>query len=709
MNTIMEESKTTSDYVYEDEFSFVTKDNEVFLKGGPKTEERKICDLGGGEIQSEIEDLQNAFASLKQKVQEMAGRETITTEELHDLKEEVRTAKAIGDFDELHELIEQLEHRIGSSEAEATEETGGEAEEPVAADVAEQDEEDPEQAESGDEDDPISFYRRLAKQAEALSNQNDWSYVESELDNLSRQWSEGPEVEAEEEIKKLFQKFTRSANKFEERKKEHLEKVNERKKKNLARKRELLTQFKKIIENEEWTATGKVGKLKNQWSSVGPLPSGEGEDLDQKFDELVSVFNEHKVDRLVQKRQKEEDNLMLKLIVLDKMENIVSSIDASVKDWRKLEDDFDSLTRQWKKIGRVPGEKSNEVWGRYKNAQDEYYNRKYEFDAEHRKKVDQYRSKKEKICEEAEALLEAEDLATASRKMNKLHRRWKSIGNLPQRDENELWDRFKAATDSFNVRRSENIDKLHEQEEEHYRQKLQLIEQANAIKDTTDWDEGHRKMQSLMEKWKTIGPVPRKKSNKIWKQFKEAMDAFYDLRREHYKEIKEERKDNLREKQEILEQLRELSQHEDPIKAVDLAKPLQEKFKEAGYVPIKKKNKIWKQYRRVCDVIYDRFRAAKSGNKFDQELAKADLEHDQREKIQEMRKKFKKIQKEVSSLEGEVLQYKESMTYFKPSGKGNDLIDEIQQKIDRAENKLQEKQDQLDTLARKIEDIKAES
>src|SRR5699024_10231990 len=149
--------------------------------------------------------------------------------------------------------------------------------------------------------------------------------------------------------------------------------------------------------------------------------------------------------------------------------------------------------------------------------------------------------------------------------------------------------------------------------------------------------------------------VSRKKSNKIWKQFKGAMDVFYDRRREHFKEVKEKRKDNLKEKKEILEKLRELGQHEDPIEAVNIAKGLQEEFKNAGYVPIKQKNKMWKQYRVVCDVIYNRFRAAKSGDKVDQELAKAELDKGDRSKIQSLRKEFKKIEKEVRGLEKEVL------------------------------------------------------
>src|SRR5699024_603359 len=115
----MEESKTTSDYVYEDEFSFVTKDNELFLKGRSRTEERKICSLDEEDIQSKIEDLKNAFAGLKQRVQEVADQQKVSSGQVSALDEEARTAKAIGDFDELFKTIEELEQRAGSSEEES--------------------------------------------------------------------------------------------------------------------------------------------------------------------------------------------------------------------------------------------------------------------------------------------------------------------------------------------------------------------------------------------------------------------------------------------------------------------------------------------------------------------------------------------------------------------------------------------------------------
>ncbi len=718
----MEEEKTsTSEFLYEDEFVFLTDENELFLKEGVRESSQKLCEVPVEEVEEKIEELKSIFADLQQNVQQTLAEKELTDELLASLREQVQNTTAIGDFDALlKEINSHVPQGSPDAENESDDKISGDASTGAVAESAEEEAdkstetENQEHGESSDtdeqaeEDDPVTFYEQIVNKAQDLAQQNDWSYVSTELDNLSRKWSEGPDTESPE-VKKLFQKFNDAVEKFQDRKEEHYKQQKQQKQENLETRKNLLEEFEGIISNETWTATKRVSQMKHQWNNATPLPSGKGEEMDERFDELLETFNEHKVDRLVQKRQKQEDNLMLKLAVLEKMENVANSITHETTEWDEIDEKFDDLTKQWKKIGRVPKEKANNVWERYKSAQDTYYDQKYKHDPEHQSKVDRFYHKKEKLCEEAEALLEADDLATAARKINKLHRRWKKVGNLPQRTEDELWNRFKSATDAFNEKKSNNQDKIEKQEEEHYQQKLELIDKANAIKDTDDFEKGHSKMQSYMDRWKEIGPVPRKKSNKIWKQFKGAMDEFYDRRREHFKEVKEERKENLEEKKEILEKLRELGQHEDPIEAVEIAKGLQEKFKNVGYVPIKQKNKMWKQYREACDVIYDRMRAAKSGDKFDQELAKADLDPEDRNKIQQLRKEYKNVKKEVRSLEKEALQYKEKKTYFKPSSGGNSLLDEVEEKIENVEQEIEKKQQKMDSLTEKMEEIREES
>lgn len=701
----MEKSKATSEYVYEDEFSYVTEDGEIYRKRNNHQAKKKLGETEPDDLESVMAEYRRNFVSLQEQINEL---ETLSDEELNAWETKLEEVNAIGNINELYEQLHAL-REAGDDEVQAKDdskesapESESQGDEPAEAEVQADDE----------EVNPIEYYKALTKEAQEITKNEDWQETRKKLDKLSHRWSDGPDVESEEDeekVKDLYYKFTKAEESFQKQKEEHFEKAEKKRKENLSRKQVVIQEIEKIVNDENWTATGQVKKLENKWSSIGAVPKEQAGELNQKFEALVKEFKSHKVDRLVEKRQKLEDNLMMKMVVLDKMEQVAADIDKNTTNWDEIADTFEDLTKQWKKIGRVPREKANKVWSRYKSAQDEYYDKKYKYHIDHRSKVDSFTAKKENVIEEAEALVEQDDIAKAARKVNKLHRRWKKIGNLPQRKEDVLWDRFKAATDAFNKKKAENADLIEKQEEEHYQQKLKLIEEAEEIKDTNDWDKGHRKMQSLMDKWKQIGPVPRNRSNKIWKQFKGAMDVFYDRRREHFAEAKEQQKKNLKKKEEILEKLRELHQHEDPIEAVNEAKKLQAEFKDVGYVPIKKKNEMWQKYREACDVIYDRMRAAKSGNKFDQELAKADLDAEQRSEIQQLRKQHKELEKEVRSLKQEVLQLEESKSNFNFSNEENPLFKEMQEKISKARAKLESKKNKLEALSIEMEDIREQS
>lgn len=584
------------------------------------------------------------------------------------------------------------------------------------------DEKDPDQTaseadeSSGSEEeqqgDKLDYYRDLVEKAREVAKQSDWSYVSMELDNIGHRWDEGPQytnTELEEEGNELFQQFEEIREDFEKRKEQHYEELNEKKQKNLERKKELLDDLREIVEQQQWKAESKVKSIKKQWDKITMLPADKGEDLDKEFHTLLNTFDENKVDYFAEQAQREEENLQGKLLVLDKMEQLAESIDSEDENWKELHNQFQDLNRQWKKIGKVPKEKRGEVWGRYKSAQDKYHERKYEYDEIFRKKFDKHLSTKEQLIDEAKELMEFEDIAKASSKVNKLHRRWKKAGNLPQKKENELWKRFKSALDTFNEKKSNNLELVKQQEEEHYEEKLKLIEEAEELKDTDDFKRGHDKMQSLMKKWKEIGPAPHKKSEKIWQQFKGAMDHFYDRRREHFRKQKEEQKENLKKKEEIVEKLRELGSHEDPIEAVSEAKKLQSQFKDIGYVPIKQKNTIWKKYRKACDVIYDRYRAAKSGQKSAPTGREDQLDDEIRSKIRSKQKEVGKLKKQIKELEKEVIQFKETRTYFSASSEeGNALQQQIEDKIENAEEELEAKKDKLDEITEEIEELKEE-
>lgn len=555
-----------------------------------------------------------------------------------------------------------------------------------------------------DEISAVNYYSDLAEKAESLLNLSDWAMASMEFDNIDHLWKEGPDPE-EADIKPFREKIDQYREQLEEKKKAHYELQKKIREENLGKKKDLLKEFKQIIDDEKWSHTRDVARIRNRWEKIKPIPAEETEYLEESFSAFLTTFDEHKVDRLVKKKQEEEDNLTVKLVILEKMESFIKGIDDR-SEWAELDKKLAEFVRQFRKIGRIPSEKNQETWDRFYEAQDTFHSMRFKYDSAYRKEIEKFLSKKKKLIDEAEALLDSDDLADAARKVNKLHRRWKKIGNLPQKDENEMWDRFKAATDAFNEKKSENIDELRDQEEENYNEKLNLIEKAIAIQDSEEWESTHKVFQKLMNDWKKVGPVPRKKSGKIWKKFKGAMDHFYDRRRDYFKEVKEERKDNLKEKDDIIDQLKALSSHENPVEAVELAKPLQDEFKKAGYVPIKHKNRLWKEYREACDVIYDRFRAAKSAVEIVGKENIDQFSNDDLSKIKKKQDQVNNLRKQISKQSSELIQMKESLSYFKPSKGGSSILDDAKKRIENSEKEIEEKENQLNKLEVEIDKLK---
>jgi hypothetical protein len=184
------------------------------------------------------------------------------------------------------------------------------------------------------------------------------------------------------------------------------------------------------------------------------------------------------------------------------------------------------------------------------------------------------------------------------------------------------------------------------------------------------------------------------------------MDHFYDRRRDHFKEVKEERKDNLKDKEEVISKLNELGNHENPVEAVELAKPLQEEFKKAGYVPIKHKNRLWKEYREACDTIYERFRAAKSAVEI---VGKENISQFSTDDLAEIKKKqdrVNKTYKQISKMSSDLIQMKESISYFKPSKSGSSILDDAKKRIEDTENEIEKLEEQLQKDEMEIDKLK---
>jgi hypothetical protein len=541
------------------------------------------------------------------------------------------------------------------------------------------------------------YYLDLVSKADDYARQTDWAHIPQLFASIYDSWNEGPEL-ASPRKDALRNRVDKALETFNVRKSEHYDHLREKRQKNLDYRLILLERLQKILDQKRWQAAGEVASIRRKWDDIKQLPSGAPlEEQNETFNKLLVGFDEKRVDYLVKVREKEEENLTGKLMIIEKMELVTKKAGPDVENWEIPDNEIGELTRQWRKIKHVPKEKEDEVWDRFKKVRDSYFTIKAEHDQSYKKELESNIKSKQRLIRKALSLNEENDLAKGVRTINRLHNEWKKIGAVPKELNDKLWDEFKAASDAFNKLKSENIDVIREQENQNYEQKVALCEQAEALADAENFKTAADEMVKLLAEWKKIGPVPRKKTNPVWNRFKKAMDDFYKKRRSFFKDVRVEQKENLDKKREIIENITTLAGLEDPSGAIEKVKALQEEYKSIGFVPIKYKDSIWSEYKSALDLVYGKARASHKGAHDDHRQGGRAPAPDRADK--RVQQEIFKLRRECDDLKNTILNYSDTMTYIKPNKKGLELRQEIQNNIDEAEKRIREKQEKIEQLS----------
>ncbi|MEX1135362.1 MAG: DUF349 domain-containing protein [Balneolales bacterium] len=700
--SVLNQNSKASVYLFENESGFVTGDSRLVQKDNAFFKGRELGKVNPEKVEEAVEHYQQSFNLLDgyvAKVLKMIDASSDRRAQLSKLgvlAEEINQTDAIGDFGALLSKVDERK-KVISGGISADDVSEG-APKTTLAPATEGDPADKQENQQPE----LPELQELVARAQSISTGSDWQYAGLEFENLRIKWEKAPVPENQKVYNDLWGKFRDAETTFFKRKTEHQNKQREKRQSNLEKRQQLLEKLQNLVANHKWQAIDEVKSIQRKWESFKKLPADDAKKQDKEYEALLEVFDKNKIEYLVHARQKEEDNLTGKLAVLDKLNNIVTGASSETKNWDALDKQVEELTRQWKKIGPVPKENSNQIWNKLRAAKDEYYNKKLELNPVYKKELERNYQKMLGICVETEKLKEEKDLALAARQINTLHKKWKKIGPVPQEHNQPLWDRFKAASDEFNKRKEENIDVLRDQEQDNYELKKQLCDQAEALSETEDLMKGAREMDSLVHRWKEVGPVPKNKSGKIWRRFKKAMDIFHKNRRNFFKEQREEQRKNLDEKKKVIEEINKLADHENAGEAIQLVKPLQEKFKQIGFVPIKKKDIIYKEFKQACDVIYERGRSESKGDEPKKTKFSSPPEGNASRKISS---EIHKLKKECDKLNDEILHFDDYITFVKPSKKGNQLRDQIQDKIDSAKEKLEGKLQRIDDLKSELDEI----
>lgn len=459
---------------------------------------------------------------------------------------------------------------------------------------------------------------------------------------------------------------------------------------NLEAKKKILEELKVLINSEETLKKtyDEFKAIQERWKEIGMVPKAEAQGIWQNYHFLIEKF----FDKVkINKELKDLDlrkNLAHKIELCEKAEELLLEPSLN-KSFKRLQE----LHEEWKEIGPVATDKRDEVWDRFKSATEKINDRRHEHYKKIQGDLDANYAAKVVLCEKAEVLVADEYNSTkqwqdSTQKLNELLKMWKSIGPAPSKVNNEIWLRFKTQLDQYFTNKKEYFGKLKDVHLHNYNLKVDLCLQAESHRLSNDWKNSSRELIRLQDEWKKIGPVPRKHSDKIWKRFRTACDAFFTAKSQYFKDQSAGENENLKSKQQIVEKLVAFEYGANKHESLNSLKDLQREWMEIGHVPIKEKDKLQAEYKAAVNKIYEKLKidSAEAGNI--SYKSRFDNLKDQPDANRIISRERNGLQTKIDSLREEILLWENNIGFFANSKQANVLKAEFEAKIAHAKEEL---------------------
>lgn len=272
----------------------------------------------------------------------------------------------------------------------------------------------------------------------------------------------------------------------------------------------------------------QLQSLHAQWKEIGPVAKEHQEEAWNRFKEVTDKINEayHKFfDTL---REEQENNLKLKEEICRKLEEYAVLNIEKATDWNTASDGVLALQEEWKHAGTIPIKERNRLYKRYRAACDAFFNKKRQFFQEIQSMQSQNLAKKIALCEKVEAIKESTEWRTTTSKIIEYQREWKTIGPIPKKISNKIWNRFRSACDYFFDRKSELMKNVNSDQEKNLELKRALIEEARNFQLTGNTDEDIEALKAFQARWAEIGFVPIKEKDAIQTEFRKLINGHFD-------------------------------------------------------------------------------------------------------------------------------------------------------------------------------------
>ncbi len=526
-----------------------------------------------------------------------------------------------------------------------------------------------------------AFYKRLSKEKAAAGMEASEETSENEAPEVEETTEEKSELQnpfavLENGFKTIYAKYKKERAEFNRQQEQERED-------NLAKKQAVIDELKALVEKQDdlGTAFPAFRELQARWRAIGQVPIQNFRNLNDTYQFYVEQFydkvqiNRDLRDLDFKKNLEAKEQFCQKAEELSEDENVVDAF----KELQKLHE-------QWKEFGPVAKEFRDQIWDRFKAAT-AVINKKYQayFEAQKSKQAENLVAKTA-LCEKVEAIANKEDIKSSnewnalSKEIEDIQKEWKTIGFASKKDNQKVYDRFRAACDKFFAKKRDFYVQFKDNMNENLEKKLAIITEAEALKNSTEWKATADKLIELQARWKEIGAVPRKKSEQLWKRFRAACDEFFEARDKNA--APDNYAGNLRAKKALIEEINAYVSSGDAAADAEAFKAFEEKWQSIGFVPIKEKDKIGKAYR---EAMNSKFHNSKSnrGNSGRGGAGKSEKDR--------LIQKYNKLQQDIDT-------YENNIGFFAMSKNSQPLIKQMQDRIEESKKQLKDLEAQIHAL-----------
>ncbi|MDR2883109.1 MAG: DUF349 domain-containing protein [Alistipes sp.] len=520
----------------------------------------------------------------------------------------------------------------------------------------------------------VAFYKLLRTETEAARK----AWIEAGGDPEA---FVAPADVAETRLKELIGEYRRKRDEF-------LVTLDAHREENLAAKLAIIEELKALVGAGETMGQtfNTFRELQQRWREIGPVPLTAVKDLWETYNHHVENFYSYiKINKELRDLDLKK-NHEAKVELCEQAEALLfePSIVNAFHRLQKLHD-------QWREVGPVAAEHKEAVWERFREASSRI-NRQHQsyFDSikeEQKKNLDL----KAELCEQIETLIKEpftsrKEWNKASDRLLEIQKVWKTIGFAPKKNNTKVYERFRAACDAFFEAKRNYYNQLKGEMELNLALKNEICEAAEALAASDEWKETSDALIALQKKWKETGPVSRRHSDAVWKRFRAACDTFFERKNSHFSGVEGGYKDNLEKKRALLAAAE--TRGTDGLTFDDI-KEFQRHWGEVGYVPIKQKESIARQYKEIVDRMFAAIRGGEQQRSMEKFRGRVtSLKTAGAGATGRLRHERERLYTKVRQLESDIATLENNIGFFGHSKNAEAMIADVREKIDRSKAEM---------------------